>query len=127
MEGGGSAKDLLRREIRPAVYLRSHHWRANHGARRRSAPALSHCGDWPDPTPCRVIIGNRGTLAMTEPRLLALATAVPPYTLRQSDVRARARHLFAGAAGEMERLLPVFENAGIATRYSCVPIEWYDT
>src|SRR6266404_5106420 len=63
---------------------------------------------------------------MTEPRLLALATAVPPYTLRQSDVRARARHLFAGAGGNIERLLPVFENAEIATRYSCVPIEWYD-
>ncbi len=63
---------------------------------------------------------------MTEPRLLALATAVPPYTLRQSDVRARARRLFASAGGDIERLLPVFENAEIATRYSCVPIEWYD-
>src|SRR6266481_2021321 len=63
---------------------------------------------------------------MTEPRLLALASALPPYTLRQSDVRARARHLFAGAGDEIERLLPVFENAEIATRYSCVPIEWYE-
>jgi alkylresorcinol/alkylpyrone synthase len=63
---------------------------------------------------------------MTEPRLLALATAVPPHMLRQSDVRARARHLFAGAGDEIERLLPVFENAEIDTRYSCVPIEWYD-
>lgn len=63
---------------------------------------------------------------MTDPRLLALATAVPPYVLRQSEVRARARHLFAGAGNEIERLLPVFENAEIETRYSCVPIEWYD-
>jgi alkylresorcinol/alkylpyrone synthase len=63
---------------------------------------------------------------MTEPRLLALATAVPPYTLRQSDVRDRARRLFASAGGDIERLLPVFENAEIETRYSCVPIEWYD-
>src|SRR3954469_18741983 len=63
---------------------------------------------------------------MMAPRLLALATAVPPYTLKQSDVRARARHLFAGAGEEIERLLPVFENAEIETRYSCVPIEWYD-
>jgi len=64
---------------------------------------------------------------MTEPRLLALATAVPPHVLHQSEVRARARHLFAGTDEDIERLLPVFENAGIATRYSCVPIEWYDT
>ena len=63
---------------------------------------------------------------MTEPRLLALATAVPPYALRQSDVRARASRLFAGAGEDIAHLLPVFENAGIETRYSCVPIEWYD-
>ncbi len=63
---------------------------------------------------------------MAEPRLVALATAVPPYRLHQSDVRARARHLFASAGGEVERLLPVFENAGISTRYSCVPLDWYE-
>ena len=63
---------------------------------------------------------------MPEPRLLAIATAVPPYTLRQSDVRVRAQRMFAGAGNDIERLLPVFENAEIETRYSCVPIEWYD-
>jgi alkylresorcinol/alkylpyrone synthase len=26
----------------------------------------------------------------------------------------------------LERLLPVFANSGIRSRYSCVPIEWYD-
>jgi alkylresorcinol/alkylpyrone synthase len=63
---------------------------------------------------------------MMQPRLLALATAVPPYALHQSDVRARATRLFASAGDEVKHLLPVFENAGIETRYSCVPIEWYD-
>src|SRR5438477_9333551 len=63
---------------------------------------------------------------MMEPRLLALATAVPPYALHQSDVRARAQHLFSGAGDELARLLPIFANAEIETRYSCVPIEWYD-
>jgi alkylresorcinol/alkylpyrone synthase len=64
---------------------------------------------------------------MTDPRLLALATAVPPYAMHQSEIRIRAGHLFAGlgAGAEVERLMPVFENAGIDTRYSCVPIEWY--
>lgn len=60
------------------------------------------------------------------PRLLALATAVPPYRLGQADIVAFARRLFAERPGEeLERLLPVYANAGIETRYSCVPLEWY--
>ncbi len=61
------------------------------------------------------------------PRLLALSTTVPPYQLRQADVVAHARNLFAGGASEhLERLLPVYVNAGIENRYSCVPLEWYE-
>ena len=37
----------------------------------------------------------------------------------------RVQMLFDGAPA-LERLLPVFSNTGIRTRYSCVPIEWYD-
>jgi alkylresorcinol/alkylpyrone synthase len=59
------------------------------------------------------------------PRLLSVATAVPPYRLDQRDVIRRVRKLFDGAPN-LERLLPVFANSGIHTRYSCVPIEWYD-
>ena len=59
-----------------------------------------------------------------QPRLLALKCAVPPYTLDQSDVTVRAGHLFRERR-DIERLLPVFENTGIARRYSCVPIDWY--
>lgn len=61
------------------------------------------------------------------PRLLGLATAVPPYRLGQAEVAERARRLFAdSAAADIERLLPVFAHAGIEQRFSCVPIEWYD-
>jgi alkylresorcinol/alkylpyrone synthase len=59
------------------------------------------------------------------PRLLSLATAVPPYELDQQDVIRRVEALFDGAP-VLERLLPVFTNSGIRSRYSCVPIEWYD-
>ena len=59
------------------------------------------------------------------PRLLSVATAVPPYPLDQTDVIRRVELLFDGAPA-LERLLPVFVNTGIHTRYSCVPIEWYD-
>ncbi|MCH8809748.1 MAG: type III polyketide synthase [Proteobacteria bacterium] len=58
-------------------------------------------------------------------RLLSLATAVPPFVLRQDEVMAQARLLFQARGKEIERLLPVYENAGIETRYSCVPLEWY--
>ncbi len=58
-------------------------------------------------------------------RLLSLATAVPPFTLRQDEVMAQARRLFQARGEEIERLLPVYDNAGIETRYSCVPLEWY--
>lgn len=60
------------------------------------------------------------------PRLLNLTTAVPPYRLHQADIEAFARRLFAERPDEeLERLLPVYANAGIETRYSCVPLDWY--
>src|SRR6201981_1636714 len=59
------------------------------------------------------------------PRLLAVATAVPPYALDQIDVSERVK-LSCGRSPELDRLLPVFLNTGIHRRYSCVPIEWYD-
>src|SRR5271157_4834831 len=59
------------------------------------------------------------------PRLLSVATAVPPYPLDQNDVVERVKMLF-GRSPDLDRLIPVFLNTGIRTRYSCVPIEWYD-
>ena len=60
------------------------------------------------------------------PRILAVATAVPPHRLAQSDVRKWARRSFADHDGDIERLLPAYDNAGIEVRYSCVPLSWYD-
>jgi len=63
---------------------------------------------------------------MAEPvRLLSLATAVPAHVLHQREVVERAHHLFQRNGANIDRLLPVYANAGIETRYSCVPIEWY--
>ena len=59
------------------------------------------------------------------PRLLALATAVPPYALGQEQVIERVKRLF-GRAADLDRLLPVFVNSGIQQRYSSVPLDWYD-
>jgi alkylresorcinol/alkylpyrone synthase len=58
-------------------------------------------------------------------RLLAVATAVPPYPLDQDRVVERVKRLF-GRSPMIDRLLPVFANSGVRRRHSCVPIEWYD-
>ncbi|HSE79574.1 MAG TPA: 3-oxoacyl-[acyl-carrier-protein] synthase III C-terminal domain-containing protein [Alphaproteobacteria bacterium] len=60
------------------------------------------------------------------PRLAALATAVPPFRLRQADIARRAHRVFEGHSSAIERLMPVFDNAGIGGRYSCVPLDWYE-
>jgi hypothetical protein len=59
------------------------------------------------------------------PHINAIATAVPPHVLHQEKVADRAGHVFTGR--EFERLRPVYANAEIETRHSCVPIEWYET
>ena len=59
------------------------------------------------------------------PRLLGLSTAVPPHRLGQEEVRGLAMRLFEGVFPDLDRLLPIYGNAAIRTRYSCVPLEWY--
>ena len=59
------------------------------------------------------------------PKLLSLTTAVPEHVLRQADVREIGRTIFAKSKSRFERLVPVYTNAGIDTRYSCVPLDWY--
>ncbi len=52
------------------------------------------------------------------PHLLALATAVPPFAFRQAEVATLARKVFSARESEIERLLTVYQNAGIETRYT---------
>jgi alkylresorcinol/alkylpyrone synthase len=62
------------------------------------------------------------------PRLLSLTTSVPDHVIRQDDVKAWARRFFDGANGpNLARLLPAFDNAGIETRRSVVPLSWFDS
>lgn len=62
-----------------------------------------------------------------QPRLLSLATSVPRHVLGQAEVAERARQLFSRMAGaEFERLMPVFDHAGIERRYSAAPLDWYE-
>jgi alkylresorcinol/alkylpyrone synthase len=59
------------------------------------------------------------------PRLLSLATAVPPYRVTQDEVTDWARTFFAGRYKDFERLEPAYRNAGIASRHFCLPPDWY--
>ena len=54
---------------------------------------------------------------------MAVATAVPPFVLDQSDVARRVEYVF-GSQRDIRYLIPIFGNAGISRRYSCVPVEW---
>jgi alkylresorcinol/alkylpyrone synthase len=59
------------------------------------------------------------------PRLVALATATPPIDLPQQDVARQAATMFALTPGGFHRLAPVYRNAEIENRHSCVPLDWY--
>lgn len=59
------------------------------------------------------------------PTILSVATAVPRFRLKQADVAKAAAQVFDRERSDIERLMPVFDNAGVATRYSSVPMEWY--
>ena len=59
------------------------------------------------------------------PRLNSLATVTPKHKLVQSEVAKAAADLFSKEFNDFDRLLPVYTNAQIDTRSSCVPLDWY--
>ena len=58
--------------------------------------------------------------------LRSIATAVPGHVATQAEVAARTRRVFGLRMPEFERLAPVFENAGIDTRFTVRPGDWYE-
>ncbi|MCQ0971153.1 type III polyketide synthase [Paracoccus sp. TK19116] len=57
--------------------------------------------------------------------LIALSTALPPNVLHQAEVLERSRALLGQRFAQFDRLAPAFLNAGIETRHSVVPIDWF--
>lgn len=68
--------------------------------------------------------GAMTTRDPSPPRLLSLATAVPAHRITQAEAADFSRFIFAGRGSDFERLLPIYDNAGIATRYSSMPLDW---
>lgn len=59
------------------------------------------------------------------PTIQSVATAVPEHLVTQDDVREFASEVFGGRLAGLQRLLPVFANSGIASRYVAAPPAWY--
>jgi alkylresorcinol/alkylpyrone synthase len=70
--------------------------------------------------------GRNVASTTADARILAVATAVPPFELGQTEVMRRIELALGPRSREIVRLLPMFGNTGIERRYSCVPIEWYE-
>lgn len=60
-----------------------------------------------------------------DPRLLSVATALPPYRFDQEETLAVARAVFAPRLRDFDRLAPIFASTGIRTRHAVCPIGWY--
>lgn len=64
---------------------------------------------------------------MSMPRIVTVHAAVPEHRIDQTYAKQFVRHLFRDARLDIERLLPVFENTQIRSRYFCVPPEWFES
>ena len=58
------------------------------------------------------------------PRIISVATALPPNRCDQSEMREAMARVCRGDR-VMERLLPVFDRTGVETRHLVRPLEWY--
>ena len=57
----------------------------------------------------------------------SVTTAVPGTRVSQADAREYSKRFFRGKLRSLDRLLPVFENADIDSRYLSVPKSWFDS
>ena len=62
---------------------------------------------------------------MRVPRLCAVATPLPEHRIEQDAFKRFSARLFGPSSETFERMSDVYGNAGIATRYAAVPLEWH--
>lgn len=61
------------------------------------------------------------------PKIASISTYKPPYGLEQSNIEQLTKELFQDKIAQLDRLLKVFENGDIETRFFCVPLEWHQS
>ncbi len=64
---------------------------------------------------------RNATHAGFDVEILSVATANPPFRMSQAEATSCARAIFPHLKG----MWPLYENAGIETRYNCEPTDWY--
>jgi alkylresorcinol/alkylpyrone synthase len=55
-----------------------------------------------------------------------VATAVPEHRVPQDDVVRHASRIFRENPAAVARMTPIYGNAGVVQRFSCVPADWYE-
>jgi alkylresorcinol/alkylpyrone synthase len=60
------------------------------------------------------------------PSIVATATTVPEHRISQHQARDFAAGIFSSHFADIDRLLPLFSNAGIESRYFAMPLDWFD-
>jgi alkylresorcinol/alkylpyrone synthase len=59
------------------------------------------------------------------PKILSVSTVNPPHKIMQEDTVHIVKDLFKTSFDNIERMLKVFENGQIESRYFCVPKDWF--
>ncbi|MBI1876798.1 MAG: stilbene synthase [Chloroflexi bacterium] len=60
-----------------------------------------------------------------QPRVRAVATAVPPFKIEQTEAKAFAQACFQPGFKDVQRLLPIFDHTAIQSRYLAQALDWY--
>ncbi|HEY3423957.1 MAG TPA: 3-oxoacyl-[acyl-carrier-protein] synthase III C-terminal domain-containing protein [Negativicutes bacterium] len=61
------------------------------------------------------------------PRVQGVGIAVPPYAMRQCEIKEFVAGFFSSHIDQLERLLPIFESSSIQVRHLSQPLDWYRT
>lgn len=59
------------------------------------------------------------------PRLSSVAISVPANRIDQSEAKELASHIFGSHLPDLKRLLPLFDNTGIKSRFFSVSSDWF--
>ncbi|MCZ0755735.1 type III polyketide synthase [Anoxybacillus sp. J5B_2022] len=57
--------------------------------------------------------------------ILSVGIASLPYKVKQEEARQYVKRLFERSVPHIDRLLTIFDNGGIESRYFVQPLEWY--
>jgi alkylresorcinol/alkylpyrone synthase len=60
------------------------------------------------------------------PRVISVGTCDAPYKLSQREAKEFVHTLFSNSKLDIERLITVFDNSTVSTRYISQPIAWYE-